>query len=676
MDVQVWHPEQLLKGGRFKILHLLGRGTTTITYLAQDRQRQQRVVIQTLNSDRQSAADFLNRQERFLGEGFTLKSLVHPHLVTVLEPVQFGELWGLVMDYVEGQSLADVSLTHGPLAEAIALTYIEQIAQALTVVHRGDFYHRDLNPRNIILRPPDSPRATLINFGLGHHPQAAADPSVYKPIEHFQLQGQLGAYTDIYALGATLYTLLAGHPPGGTGPQSWAYHALARQSYQALGVAEIVAGALWEPLHRLGIREAVIAGLQAALELQGDRRPQSVAEFLELLGLGAQQCPPTSGCLSRGYASGIPTASGLLEREHTGDLGHYQEAASPSGFLGATACPHPLGSKVQHYAFSFKVITLEWQVVSDWQEVAAWQTVLEKRPQLLGMGPKAVAKQEKVTVRKPIERSELQVVKTTKKAKCLIEDLDHGLTLKMIAIPQGGFVMGRSPEEQEVLLRQAKRNDYHNWAARELPQHLVRVPAFYLGKYPVTQGQYEAIMGCNPSRFKGDRLPVEQVSWQDAQDFCRRLSQRTGRHYRLPSEAEWEYACRAGSQTPFHFGPALTTQVANFDGRDAFDRAPQGEFLKRTTLVGAYRGGNDFGLYDLHGNLWEWCEDSWHEHYRGAPSDGQAWVSSGNDYRVLRGGSWISNAHCCRSAYRNFYAAQYQSNFVGFRVACSAPQVS
>jgi len=238
------------------------------------------------------------------------------------------------------------------------------------------------------------------------------------------------------------------------------------------------------------------------------------------------------------------------------------------------------------------------------------------------------------------------------------EDLGNGVKLEMIAIPRGTFWMG-SPENE------AERYD------GEGPQHQVTVPSFFMGKYPLTQAQYQAIIGDNPSYFKGNNRPVETVSWDDAVLFCQKLSQRTGKNYRLPSEAEWEYACRAGTKTPFSFGDNITPDLVNYDGNYPYKSAPKGKYRQQTTDVGTFPP-NTFGLYDMHGNVWEWCEDDWHENYINAPTDGSAWNSrSGIDARLLRGGSWSSNARYCRAALRYGFSRDFRGNNFGFRVVSS-----
>jgi formylglycine-generating enzyme required for sulfatase activity len=201
----------------------------------------------------------------------------------------------------------------------------------------------------------------------------------------------------------------------------------------------------------------------------------------------------------------------------------------------------------------------------------------------------------------------------------------------------------------------------------ESPQHQVTVPAFFMAKYPVTQVQWQAIMGNDPSYFKGENRPVEQVSWEEAVEFCQRLSEKTGKTYHLPSEAEWEYACRAGTTTPFYFGEMITTDLVNYDGNFPYGSAPKGVYRGETTDVGSFPP-NAFGLYDMHGNVWEWCADLWHDNYEGAPSDGSVWKEAGDEgLFVLRGGSWDSGAGGTRSAFRNRDSQTFRSAIFGFR---------
>jgi formylglycine-generating enzyme required for sulfatase activity len=246
----------------------------------------------------------------------------------------------------------------------------------------------------------------------------------------------------------------------------------------------------------------------------------------------------------------------------------------------------------------------------------------------------------------------------------------------MLWIPPGRFLMGSPAEEPQR-------------SGNEGPQHLVQLQGFFLAQTPITQAQWRLVaqwrpnraerawnrkLDPNPSHFKGDHRPVEGVSWDDAMEFCHRLSQRTGRNYTLPSEAQWEYACRAGTTTPFHCGSTISTKLANYDGTKVYGDSKKGEFRHQTTDVSTFPS-NPWGLHDMHGNVWEWCADHWHGNYEGAPEDGRAWIEEGakeNDRksRLLRGGSWGNFPGNCRSAYRYINPPDLRVLTIGFRVCC------
>ncbi|MBP0020202.1 MAG: formylglycine-generating enzyme family protein [Cyanobacteria bacterium SBLK] len=280
----------------------------------------------------------------------------------------------------------------------------------------------------------------------------------------------------------------------------------------------------------------------------------------------------------------------------------------------------------------------------------------------------------------------LTVKKRRERCKYYIEDLGDGIGIKMAFIPAGTFLMG-SPEDE------LERYD------DESPQHEVNVPSFYMGRYPVTQEQWRVVadweqvereLDPDPSYFKEDyekqsrwQRPVENISWLDAKEFCARLTQRTRREYGLPTEAEWEYACRANTKTPFHFGETITTNLANYRGIDDekfnwkgnYGRGPKGEYREQTTPVGYFKVANEFGLYDMHGNVWEWCEDDWHENYTDAPVDGSAWLTGDEDTsKILRGGSWLNHPRNCRSACRFNLNRANRLNCIGFRIVRLPPR--
>ncbi|MBD2161759.1 formylglycine-generating enzyme family protein [Limnothrix sp. FACHB-1083] len=296
-----------------------------------------------------------------------------------------------------------------------------------------------------------------------------------------------------------------------------------------------------------------------------------------------------------------------------------------------------------------------------------------------------------------VDRAGQVVERLPKTARSHFVDLGEGVQLELVAIPGGQFQMG-SPDDE-------KQRD-----SDEGPVRTVTVPPLLMSRYPITVQQWRRVAGsfpavlnpklnADPSNWKDAKGPIERVNWFDAMEFCARLSKATDRLYRLPSEAEWEYACRAGTQTPFAFGETLTTELANYDGHYTYADGPKGEYRQRTTPVGQFPP-NGFGLQDMHGNVWEWCLDDWHENYQGAPVDGRPWFNNqkheqvfirqfqesrqmdngafqnltnvdNEQHKLLRGGSWYCNPRLCRSANRYWGRADgrdFLNYDVGFRV--------
>ena len=310
---------------------------------------------------------------------------------------------------------------------------------------------------------------------------------------------------------------------------------------------------------------------------------------------------------------------------------------------GVSVFPEKLLFLRQFHGVSFKEITDE----NAFNQLI--RGIKGKKPQLTNSSPSSPASQSPPF---PVPLS----------PQILTEILPGNIKLKMVKIPAGSFLMGT--EEAEVI-RLCKEYGT-DWFKKEMPQHRVNLQEFYLGKYPVTQEQYQAIMGNNPSHFKDNpKNPVESVSWNDAQAFCQKLSEKAGKNYRLPSEAEWEYACRAGTQTRYYFGDdeKLLEEYAWYDKNSDSKTHPVGQ-----------KKPNNWGLYDMSGNIWERCEDGWHENYQNAPTDGTAWKDFHSiiNRRVLRGGSWINNPRNCCSAYR----VSYDYRYIGYGFRVVSPQDS
>lgn len=262
-----------------------------------------------------------------------------------------------------------------------------------------------------------------------------------------------------------------------------------------------------------------------------------------------------------------------------------------------------------------------------------------------------------------VDRDGKEVSRRHGKAKQYSEDLGSGVKLEMVSIPAGSFLMG-SPENE------AERG------ANEGPQHRVSVKAFYLGKFEVTRGQWGEVTKLPkvrrniwPHQPDNYDYAIDDVNWYEVIEFCERLSRKTGRKYRLPTEAEWEYACRAGTTTPYHFGETIQPKLANYGGRYSGSAGSSSGGFADPGLPAGKRGiANGFGLYDMHGGVDEWCLDPFHKNYIGAPVDGSVWKRGGSGDRVLRGGSFGSNPQYCRSAHRWGMPPNYSASGFGFRV--------
>ncbi len=272
-----------------------------------------------------------------------------------------------------------------------------------------------------------------------------------------------------------------------------------------------------------------------------------------------------------------------------------------------------------------------------------------------------------------MDRRENPTQESVKSARFYREYINDNVWLELVEIPAGEFMMGTSKGE----------TNKDQETQMERPAHKVSVPKFWMGKFEVTQEQWRAVAELpkvkinleDQSAFKGDKnLPAERITWDEAVEFCARLAAATGREYRLPTEAEWEYAARAGTTTAFAFGETINTGIVNYDGSQPFWTSQiKTEGRRKTVAVGSLGKANAFGLFDMHGNVVEWCQDRWHPNYDGAPRDGSAWMS-GNAGPVVRGGSYEDAAPDCRSARRVSYGTgQVRRKDQGFRIAVGKP---
>jgi formylglycine-generating enzyme required for sulfatase activity/tetratricopeptide (TPR) repeat protein len=579
-----------------------------------------------------------------------------------------------VTEYVEGAIDGETWLKkYGQMDLKTALRVGLQIAKGLEMAHQKGIYHLDLKPANILLLKKTSEvsktsdvSVKIIDFGLSQvapslvvesgqnkkglsgFGQAIFGTWDYAPPEQQGAMeyGKPSASSDVYAFGGTLYRFLTGLSPR---------YFSSRKLPQVPALQDLLFDCVEEePSHRPSSAE-LRSQLEAIETSQDERRQAELAaeqkrqtELAELLSrLEAQEA----------------------EQKRQAELAAQEAERRRKAELAAQEAEQKQQTEIAELFSRLEAIEAS-QAERRQAELAAQKTEQKQQTEIAKLLSRleAIEASQAEIAREKAEGKLLDFNIVTvnakgkiterlrKEARYLMEKLGKGVLLQMVSIPGGTFMMG-SPETEE-----GRDSD-------EGPQHQVTVEPFYMGKYPVTQAQWEAVMGNNPSKFKGKNRPVEKVSWNEAVEFCKRLSEMMGKTYRLPSEAQWEYACRAGTTTPFYFGETITTDIANYDGNSTYAEGPKGVYRKETTEVGSFPP-NAFGLYDMHGNIWEWCADSWHDSYEGAPNDGSVWEGS-SGRRVLRGGSWVHNPRNARSANIGRNTSGERVGVYGFRVVSS-----
>ncbi|GAX35757.1 bifunctional serine/threonine-protein kinase/formylglycine-generating enzyme family protein [Nodularia sp. NIES-3585] len=631
---------------RYKIIYILGSGGFGDTYLAEDidlpnhlkcvvkhlKPNSDPAVLQTVRRLFDSEAQVLYR----LGND----SDQIPRLFAHFE--EQGEFY-LVQEFVDGQDLSKEISPGKKLSETEVTKLLQEILEILAVVHQKNIIHRDIKPQNLMRRRQDR-KIVLIDFGavkeintmmVNSQGQTSVSVTIgslgYMPSE--QAAGQPKLSSDVYAVGMLGIYALTGIQPQDLPKDPTDGEVIWRN---CANVSEKLAGVL-DKMVTYHFRDRYFSAESALQALQPSQPPPQIAP--------TQLNPP-----SPPQRRPSPPPSVLQPQpQPTSDLSRRQVIKTAGWLAGG---------------FGLAVIGNRLLFPSDSGDITTTTPVTSEIPPAVVENPSPF---EPPTPSNSLETFSFETVtvnaqgsitnRRNLQAKYFAENLGNGVSLEMVQIPGGTFTMGSPAEE-------AKRGD------NEGPQYQVNVSGFSMGRYPVTQAQYQAIMGTNPAHFKGDKRPVEQVSWDDAIEFCQKLSQKTGKIYRLPSEAEWEYACRAGTVTPFYFGETITTDLVNYYGNYPYASAPKGEYRDQTTNVGNFPP-NSFGLHDMHGNIFEWCQDIYNSSYQGAPIDGTPWLDgSDSNIKPLRGGSWNSYAWNCRSAPRGRVGLAHRSYVVGFRLVC------
>ncbi len=616
---------------RYKIIKQLGSGGFGATYLAEDLNipttPKPKCVVKHLQPSNPAPAVLELAKQLFEREASTLYKLgnLHPQIPKLSEHFQENGEFYLVQEFVDGKDLSSEIRPGTQLSEADTIQLLQEILEILAVVHQNNIIHRDIKPANIMRRSDG--KIILIDFGAvkeikalsmsqGHATSTIAIGTPgYMPSE--QALGQPKLCSDVYAIGILGIYALTGIQPHQL-PKDPQNDEIIWRNWANVGdkTAKVLDGMV---RYRSGERYPsaeqaldAVTKLKIKPKIQPKVKPQQTVTQ-QGIDLSRRQTLKTLGWVGAGF--GLAVIGGNLFKGGS----ETSTTTTPSETPDSSTSPSPVTKTSTQSNLSLQTLNFETVTVDS-------KGTINNRRKL--------------------------------NAKYITEDLGNGVTLEMVQIPGGTFTMG-SPESEA-----GRSKD-------EGPQRQVKVPSFFIGRYVVTQAQYQAIMGNNPANFKGANRPVENVSWDDAVEFCKKLTQRTGRNYKLPSEAEWEYACRAGTTTPFYFGETITTELVNYDGTATpYGSAPKGVYRKETTEVGKFRP-NAFGLYDMHGNVWEWCQDVWNEvnYNSNAPTDGSGSIS-GNDNQIylLRGGSWNVLPEDCRSAYSLNVTRTNQLNAFGFRM--------
>ena len=663
-------------------------GGMGVVFKALDKRLGINVAIKRIRPELARNTELIQRFER---EAKLQVRLKHQNLVSVkdYDSDSYGPY--IVMDWIDGQSLASVIRNSGPMPWRDAAILISKVAMALQEAHENKIIHRDVKPGNILLDKKGEPYIT--DFGLAcaesasvvgyvSDKEAAVGTAYFMSPEQRQNPKDVTYLTDMWSLGATLYQLLT--------------------------TEDVMA---WDP-------DLIPAELRSAVTTALKRSPSDRFGTMKLLAQELTLCVSNNGPKPATAKAASPPAE-----DDIADI--WRKAQERTDMLQAEA--KSIAERKQDYAAAVRIMeqipehvrkkNLYDELIRRRDRVVALEArigegvgqmrtegirdaineLLKLQPnrpemkKLLEQLPPELPPKTEVPVtppqrmqspaptptptqsapKKPSRPSLLVAPFDQRQAKMAQQewakylginvDVSNSLGMKFRVIPPGTFDMGSPTTE------------WTRSSGETLHKVTISQPTL-LGVYPVTQAEWIKMMGSNPSYNKPDSgqdtscFPVEQVSWEDSQQFLERLNQShsmKGWRYRLPMEAEWEYACRAGTVTPFWFGGELNGNQANCDGTHPY-QTNKGPYLKRTCVVGSY-GANPFGLYDQHGNVWEWCQD-WYAAYDTSVNQDPTGPSSGS-CRILRGGSWIYfGAFGCRSASRHYFKPSLGNGDFGFRV--------
>ena len=660
----------MLMGGKYRIVRKLGQGGFGITYLAEHVVLRKRVAIKEFffqqfceRDDGTSHVTVPTVGNRELVEKFRRKfvkeaqliasKLSHPSIVGVTDVFDENGTSYYVMDYIEGRSLSDIIKERGRIGEAEAIAIIDSVCRALAYVHSRNINHLDIKPGNIMVEA-ETGNVVLIDFGVAKQYDAATGEATtttpvgrshgYSPLEQYKVGGvsQFSPESDIYALGATLYKMLTGTTPPEAGD-------VAQDGLPPIP-SDISAS----------VRRAITAAMSTAKK----DRPHTVAEFLDILhgktaGVEETEVEEKKPKQKQDDIEVIVIDDG---KGNSGNNGNNEGRASGSSASGHNSHPQPQPEPAPHPQ---RRKWLPW-VVAAGVAAVVFVAIMLFRPKPESIPPDIIAavtsgtdtvsqqEQPQQPVQQPVQQQPVQppVQPVQQQEQQPVEQQPEPERpqsnlpeIEMVWVSGGTFTMGATSEQGS------------DADSDEKPAHSVTLSGYYIGKYEVTQAQWKAVMGNNPSSFTGDNLPVERVSWNEVQEFIKKLNQLTGKSYRLPTEAEWEYAARGGSNSRGYkySGSDNVGSVAWYYDNSGSTAHPVGS-----------KSPNELGIYDMSGNVWEWCQD-WYGDYSSSSQRNPKGPASGS-LRVYRGGCWGNSAWLCRVSYRYFDSPDFRNCNLGFRL--------
>ncbi len=667
------------KIGNYRLIRLLGEGGMARVFEAEHVILGTRWAVKILNPEWGYKSQV---RERFIREAKIMSQLKHENIVNIHDYFQEGNQYAIVMELLEGEDLSGFIKRQGFLSKELAYDLMLKILNAFGYAHAKGLVHRDVKPSNLFITKDKNIK--ILDFGIAKIGGAfdmeltqtglQMGTPMYMSPEQVKDAKHIDKRTDIYSLGVILHYMLSGKPP---------------YDSTKLSRIEILNKIISDPLPPLNKNKEFEDIIRKATAKEPEQRYQNCEAFLEAL-----KGKTTSETKNKSQKANHKT-------ENTGPKTTSVPPQTPSP--PKTQSPPPPKKPLQNKNLLWGALALIFlilggvyvvnrhQAASRAEEYALYSHVESENTQqaykqYLHTYPYGVHSEE---IRQNLQALQEQRRATAKKKEYALysnvkrENTQQAYKQYLNTYPNGAHseeirqkleALKKAEEERRLLrhlfddqmiyvsggtFEMGSNNGYDN----EKPVHTVTVNSFYMGKYEVTQKQWKAIMGNNPSEFKGDNLPVENVSWNGVQEFIKKLNQKTGKHYRLPTEAEWEFTARGGNKSRGYeySGSNDINEVAWY-----WDNAG-----RKNHFVGQ-KSPNELGIYDMSGNVWEWCQDWYDEnYYRHSPQNNPQGPESGS-LRVHRGGGWDYGAPRCRVADRGYWPGFGYDN-LGFRIALPAP---